>query len=328
MGYGLVVGLGGTGDKKSSTFTISSMVNMLDKMGIAVDRTKLTPKNVAAVMVTTRMPVSAPSGFASGYYGIIAGRRHQSAGRRVVDDTHERGGRQGVCAGTGTACPGRFFGGRRCGAGAEEHHHRGPHSRRCRGVERAVPFEFNTQNKLTLHMNVQDFSTTMQVVDRLNDNMGGQFASARDIATVDIMVPPAYRGNLVPLMASLENLPVTPDSPARVVVDEKTGTVVVGNSVRISKVAVSHGNLQIVVQENPQVSQPRSLQSGADRGHSADGYSRTGREPAAGDDGRSHAAGTCGRPEFHRRHTARSYFHTAHAQGGGRAARGAGGHLA
>jgi flagellar P-ring protein precursor FlgI len=129
-------------------------------------------------------------------------------------------------------------------------------------VERAVPFEFNTQNKLTLHMNVQDFSTTMQVVDRLNDNMGGQFASARDIATVDIMVPPAYRGNLVPLMASLENLPVTPDSPARVVVDEKTGTVVVGNSVRISKVAVSHGNLQIVVQENPQVSQPGAFSPG------------------------------------------------------------------
>jgi flagellar P-ring protein precursor FlgI len=92
--------------------------------------------------------------------------------------------------------------------------------------------------------------------------MGGQFASARDIATVDIMVPPAYRGNLVPLMASLENLPVTPDSPARVVVDEKTGTVVVGNSVRISKVAVSHGNLQIVVQENPQVSQPGAFSPG------------------------------------------------------------------
>jgi flagellar P-ring protein precursor FlgI len=79
---------------------------------------------------------------------------------------------------------------------------------------------------------------------------------------VDIMVPPAYRGNLVPLMASLENLPVTPDSPARVVVDEKTGTVVVGNSVRISKVAVSHGNLQIVVQENPQVSQPGAFSPG------------------------------------------------------------------
>jgi flagellar P-ring protein precursor FlgI len=230
-------------------------------MGIAVDRTKLTPKNVAAVMVTTRMPVSARPGS-----------RLDITVSSLGDATSLLGGvllmtpMKGVDGKVYALAQGPLALG---GFSAEGDAARAQKNITTVGripggavVERAVPFEFNTQNKLTLHMNVQDFSTTMQVVDRLNDNMGGQFASARDIATVDIMVPPAYRGNLVPLMASLENLPVTPDSPARVVVDEKTGTVVVGNSVRISKVAVSHGNLQIVVQENPQVSQPGAFSPG------------------------------------------------------------------
>lgn len=91
-----------------------------------------------------------------------------------------------------------------------------------------VPFEFNDQDKLSLHLNQPDFSTSMQIAERLNAAMGGQFATAVDGASVDVQVPPEYRGNLVPLMASVENIEVTPDSPAKVVVDEKTGTVVLG----------------------------------------------------------------------------------------------------
>ncbi len=261
MGYGLVVGLGGTGDKKSSTFTVSSMVNMLDKMGIAVDRTKLTPKNVAAVMVTARMPVSARPGSRLDITVSSLGDATSLLGG-VLLMTPMKGVDGNIYAlAQGPLALGGFS---VEGEGARAQKNVTTVGRIPGGavVERAVPFEFNTQNKLTLHMNMQDFSTTMQVVDILNDSMGGQFANARDIATVDIIVPPPYKGNLVPLMASLENLPVTPDSPARVVVDEKTGTVVVGNSVRISKVAVAHGNLQIVVQENPQVSQPTAFSQG------------------------------------------------------------------
>ena len=129
-------------------------------------------------------------------------------------------------------------------------------------MEREVPFSFNSQQELTLNMQIADFSTTQQVVERLNKSMGGQYASAPDISTIRIRVPSAYQGNLVPLLATVENLEVTPENRAKVVVDEKTGTIVIGRDVRIARVAVAHGNLQVTVQESAQVSQPGPFSNG------------------------------------------------------------------
>lgn len=102
----------------------------------------------------------------------------------------------------------------------------------------------------------------MQVVGRINSAVGGSFAKALDGATIQMSIPPKFQNNIVPLMASLENLDISPDSRARVVVDEKTGTVVLGGNVRLTKVAVAHGNLQIVVSETPNVSQPGPFSQG------------------------------------------------------------------
>ena len=129
-------------------------------------------------------------------------------------------------------------------------------------VERGVPFKFNNQDRMTLNLAMRDFGTTMQVVNKINASMGGNFASARDISTIELQLPDKFRGNMVPLMASLENLDVSPDGKARVVVDEKTGTVVLGQDVRLSKVAVAHGNLQIVISESQNVSQPGPFSDG------------------------------------------------------------------
>ena len=129
-------------------------------------------------------------------------------------------------------------------------------------VERGIPFEFNQQDKLTLNLRVGDFSTAQQIAERLNGAMGGRYARAVDATSVTMDVPPQYRNNLVPLMASVENLDVSPDTSAKVVVDEKTGTVVLGRDVRISRAAVAHGNLQITVQESEQVSQPGPFSQG------------------------------------------------------------------
>ena len=129
-------------------------------------------------------------------------------------------------------------------------------------MEREVPFSFNSQEELTLNMQIADFSTSQQVVERRNKSMGGDYASAPDISTVRIKVPSAYQGNLVPLLATVENLEVTPESRAKVVVDEKTGTIVIGRDVRIARVAVAHGNLQVTVQESAQVSQPGPFSTG------------------------------------------------------------------
>ncbi|MBD5538968.1 MAG: flagellar basal body P-ring protein FlgI [Desulfovibrio sp.] len=261
IGYGLVVGLAGTGDKKDSAFTMSSMKNMLDRMGIGLNSSALKVKNVASVMVTARMPVSSKPGTrldvtvssVGDATSLLGGVLLQTALKGVDGKTYclAQGaltvGGYSVNGEAATTSKNVSTVGLIPGGGI---------------VERAIPFEFNQQDKLTLNMRVGDFTTAQQIAERLNSAMGGSFARAVDSMSVSLDVPPQYRNNLVPLMASVENLEVTPDTAAKVVVDEKTGTVVLGKDVRITRAAVAHGNLQITVQENEQVSQPGPFSQG------------------------------------------------------------------
>ena len=129
-------------------------------------------------------------------------------------------------------------------------------------IERAVPFSFNDQSDLTLSLRTPDFSTAVRMAKRVNESMGSAMATAIDAGTVRLAVAPENQGSLTTLMASIENIEVTPDHRARVVVDEKTGTVVLGQNVQISPVAITHGNLQIQVQESADVSQPLPFSNG------------------------------------------------------------------
>lgn len=261
IGYGLVVGLSGTGDKNKVSFTTSSISNMMDRMGIAVDPAKLKVKNVASVMVTVRMPVSAKPGT-----------RLDATVSSVGDATSLLGGvllqttLKGIDGKTYSLAQGNITLGGYSADGAAA---RTTKNLTTVGiipggaiVERGIPFQFNDQNNLTLNLRSADFSTAQQIAERLNAAMGGPFARAVDASSINMAVPPHYKNNLVPLMASVENLEVSPDSPAKVVVDEKTGTVVLGRDVRISRTAVAHGNLQITVQESEQVSQPGPFSQG------------------------------------------------------------------
>lgn len=261
VGYGLVVGLPGTGDKSGSQFTVQSMANMLESMGVKVDRAALKPKNVAAVMVTSKMPVSGRPGS-----------RLDATVSSVGDAASLLGGvllmtpLKGVDGNVYALCQGPLaVGGFSASGDAASASKNISTVARIPGgavIERSVPFAFNMQEDVAIHLNGEDFSTTKQVVDRINQALGGQFAHAQDAATVKLHVPPQHQGDIVSLMASLENLNVSPDSRARVVVDEKTGTVVLGATVTLSKVAVSHGNLNVVVAEQPQVSQPGAFSPG------------------------------------------------------------------
>lgn len=261
IGYGLVVGLQGTGDKKDSVFTLSSMKNMMDKMGIGLDSASLKVKNVASVMVTSKMPVSSKPGT-----------RLDVTVSSVGDATSLLGGvllqtaLKGVDGKIYALAQGPLVVGGYSVQGAASSTQKNVNTVGLIPsggiVERGIPFEFNQQDTLTLNMRTPDFSTAQQISERLNAAMGGPFARAVDAASVEMRVPPQYRSNLVPLMASVENLEVTPDTAAKVVVDEKTGTVVLGRDVRISRAAVAHGNLQITVQESEQVSQPGPFSQG------------------------------------------------------------------
>jgi flagellar P-ring protein precursor FlgI len=248
VGYGLVVGLSGTGDKRGSEFTVQSIYNMLDRMGVRVDKATLKPRNVAAVMVTAQMAVSSKPGtrmdvtisslgdsssllggvlLVTPLKGIDGNIYAIAQGPLLVGGVSASGTSATVTKNITTV--GMIPGGA--------------------NVERAIPFEFNQQEGLTLNLQHPDFSTAQQVAQKINDSMGGAFAAAMDGATVSVTVPEQHKGNLVPLLANLENLEIRPDNRARVVVDEKTGTVVVGLNVKLAPAAVTHGNLQMVVPE-------------------------------------------------------------------------------
>ncbi len=261
VGYGLVVGLAGTGDGTSSSFTMRSMANMLEKMGVEADPNTLKPKNVAAVMVTAKMPVSSKPGSAIDVtVSSLGDAKSLLGGILLLTPLKGLDGRV-YAVGQGALTIGGFSVG---GEAADAQKNIPTVGRIPNGaiVERGVPFRFNNQNSMTLNLTVRDFGTTMQVVNKINASMGGGFASATDISTIELELPDQFRGNMVPLMASLENLDISPDGKARVVVDEKTGTVVLGQDVRLSKVAVAHGNLQIVVSETEEVSQPGPFSDG------------------------------------------------------------------
>lgn len=262
VGYGLVVGLAGTGDGTSSTFTLRSMSNMLEKMGVESNPDDLKPKNVAAVMVTAKLPVSAkPGSNLDITVSSLGDAESLLGGVLLVTPLKGLDGKVYAVA-QGALTIGGFSA---AGEAAAAQKNIPTVGRIPNGavVERSVPFRFNNQDRMTVNLSVRDFGTTMQVVRKINSALGGEYASAKDISTVELALPDQFRGNMVPLMASLENLPISPDGKAKVVVDEKTGTVVLGQDVRLSKVAVAHGNLQIVISESEDVSQPGPFSDGS-----------------------------------------------------------------
>jgi len=262
VGYGLVVGLSGTGDGTTSEFTIRSLANMLEKMGVSVSANLLKPKNTAAVMVTAKMPSSArPGSTIDVTISSMGDSKSLLGGVLLLTPLRGLDGRVYAVA-QGSLTIGGYSAE---GQAATAQKNITTVARMPNGaiIEREVPFQFNKQDGLTINLSgTPDFGTAMQVVKRINGAVGGSYAKAMDASTIQMTIPPKFQNNLVPLMASLENLDVSPDSRARVVVDEKTGTVVLGGSVRLTKVAVAHGNLQIVVAETPQVSQPGPFSQG------------------------------------------------------------------
>ena len=265
IGYGLVVGLSGTGDQRGSEFTIRSIANMLENMGIKVDPQNIQPKNVAAVVVSAKMPVSAkPGDKIDVTVSSIGDAKSLLGGVLILTPLRGIDGKVYALAQGPILLGGYSVGGQATSAVKNI-----PTVAKIPGgatIERKTPFEFNSQDKITISLDIRDFSTTEKIVKQINEKLGGNFAFAKDISTIELKVPPQFKHNLVPLMASLENMYVTPDSRAKVVVDEKTGTIVMGWDVKISPVAIAQGNLQIVVKETPLVSQPAPFSLGITTG--------------------------------------------------------------
>jgi flagellar P-ring protein precursor FlgI len=261
VGYGLVVGLDGTGDGKKAIFTVQSMVSMLEKMGITVNTDDIKVKNVAAVMVTAELPPFARAGARiDALVSSIGDAQNLQGGTLLMTPLKGADGSVYAVA-QGAVNTGGFAAE---GAGGSVRKNFPTVGRLLEGatVEREIKSDFNARTALTLNLRRPDFTTATRVTDAINGLFYDPIAAATDSGTIQLQVPTAYMGNIVELVAMIEKLEVLPDNTARVVINERTGTVVMGEKVRIATIAIAHGNLSIVVKESPQVSQPTAFSEG------------------------------------------------------------------
>lgn len=261
VGYGLVVGLEGTGDGKSMAFTRQSMSSMLEKMGITIPPGSVGVDNVAAVMVTATLPAFARPGARLDCTVSSLGDADSLYGGTLIL-TPLRGADGNVYAvAQGPVSIGGFSAGGVAGRVQKNF----PTVGRVAGgalVERQSPSTMMDGNSLSLSLRNPDFTTALRISRAIDQALWDGVSRAVDSGTVQMTVPERFRENLVELVTAVENLTVTPDAPAKVVVNERTGTVVIGQDVRVSTIAIAHGNLSIEVREQFDVSQPMPFSRG------------------------------------------------------------------
>lgn len=255
IGYGLVVGLNGSGDSDQSKFSAQSMANLLERMGVTVNRSDISVKNAAAVMVTAILPPFTKQGSSIDVLVSSMGDSKSLAGGTLISTPLKGGdGRIYAVAQGGVLTNSFSYGGQ--AASTQKNH---PTAGRVPGgalVERELPSFLDERTVLRLNLHQPDFTTATRMADAINGKFHSPVASCSDPGAVLLQVPEGYRGRIVEFAASLERLEVQPDNTAKVVLNERTGTIVMGEKVKIDTVAVSHGNLTLYIKETPLVSQP------------------------------------------------------------------------
>jgi flagellar P-ring protein precursor FlgI len=283
IGYGLVVGLKGTGDGVLSKFTVQSVVNMLERFGIKVPKEQIILKNVAAVLVTAYLPPFAmPGQRIDVEVSSLGDAKSLQGGTLLLTPLLGPDGKvyalaqgplslggfaaEGAGARIQTAHPtaGKIPNGAIVERPVEE-------SLRFNALPKGTPEEIekiiqkremDLQPRITLSLKEPDFSTVYKIAEAINVYLKGNYAQPKDNRNIELVIPPSYKEKEIKLLAELENIEISTDTPAKVVIDERTGTVVIGENVRISKVAIAHGNISIQVKEYPEVYQPYPFSPG------------------------------------------------------------------
>lgn len=247
VGYGIVLGLNGTGDTDKMTFTTQSVVAMLARNNVRIPAAGLKLKNVAAVMITADLPPFARVGNTIDVTVSSIGDAKSLVGGTLVAAPLKAHDGQIYVMAQGALSVGGFSVDAKGGGGQVKNH---PTVARIPDggiIEREVALDLAAGEKITLQLDDADFTTAARMTKVVNMNLGGNYARALDSGTVDVQIPPPYVGRLVEFIALVERLEVTPDSVARVIVNERTGTIIMGQDVRIAPVAVAHGNLTVSV---------------------------------------------------------------------------------
>jgi flagellar P-ring protein precursor FlgI len=261
LGYGMVVGLDGTGDKVQTMFTVQSLTNLLSRSGVTVNPTLVMVKNVAAVMVTAELPPFARAGSRLDVTVSSTGDAKSLAGGTLLMTALQGPDGQTYAVAQGPLLVGGFS----ASAGGNSVTKNHPTVGRVPDggiIEREVGGDFNGRSSLRYALLEEDFTTAIRVVHAINEELGETLARPLDARTVEMQIPKSFQGRAVELVARLENLNVQLQPKARVVVNEKTGTVILGSDVRIGAVSIVQGGLSIMVSSTPQVSQPSPFSQG------------------------------------------------------------------
>ncbi len=256
VGYGLVVGLNGTGDTlKNGHFTKQSLLAMLNRLGVKPTEAGLDSKNVAAVMVTSSLPAFSSKGSRVDVTVSALGDASNLLGGTLLVTPLLGADGEVYAVSQGQVAVGGFTAG-----GAGETVTKGvPTSGRIANggiVEREIGFDMDQMGSVKLSLRNPDFTTARRIAQAVNAFLGTTAANATDPSTVKMDVPGAYKDNVVNLITDIEQLRIEPDQIARIIIDEQSGVIVMGENVRLSTVAIAQGNLTIRITETPQVSQP------------------------------------------------------------------------
>ncbi len=272
IGYGLVVGLNGTGDK-DGTYLYQPIANMLSRMGITVNVRDLKGKvkNVAAVMVTAKLPTNVKPGTKIDVQvSSIGDAKSLQGGTLLLTPLMGPDGDVYALA-QGPVSVGGFIAAGRAAQTVKNHQNVGyiPEGAL---VEKTVAVNLVDKEELQLLLNYPDITTAKNIAEGINEKFRLNIAKALDPSSVSVLVPSSFKGNIIDFMAEVEKIDVTTDVPAKVVINERTGTVVIGSNVKILPTALAHGGLTITIKETPEVSQPLPL---APRGATTEVVPRT-----------------------------------------------------
>jgi flagellar P-ring protein precursor FlgI len=253
IGYGLVVGLDGSGDKGQAA--VLGIINMLSRMGMTINTNDLKSKNIAAVVITAALPPFAKPGTKiDALVSTIGDAKSLQGGTLLLTPMKGPDGKvyaltQGPVSIGGFAAEG-------AGTTSQKNHPTAGKIPEGVTVEKEPLFILGNGNDIRLFLHRADFTTADMVSKRINSELHGNHAVAIDSSAIRLLIPSEYRENIVGLITRVEKLDVKVDMPARVVINERTGTIVIGENVTISQVAIAHGSLSIEVRETPEVSQP------------------------------------------------------------------------
>ena len=259
VGYGLVVGLAGTGDKRTTVFSTQSLANMLQRMGVTVDPTAIRVNNTAAVVITSTLPAFAQPGTHIDVTAAAIGDAANLQGGVLILTSLRGANGQVYATAQGPVVTGGFAAGRAGNSQTVNHPTVGrvPNGAT---VERAAP-SLPPSQKVNLQLRQSDFTTAARIAQAVNKIFPKQ-ANAENSALVTVLIPDDYLHRTIEFIAELEKIPVDADQSAKVVINERTGTIVMGKDIRIKPTAILHGNLTVQVETTFAVSQPTPLSSG------------------------------------------------------------------